>query len=96
MYAFIFVSRSDSIYPGDSSSMLPELGSNPFSGAGRKRVLILGLDGAGKSTLLKQLSGDMEKNKAYEPTNGFRVIALATQSCQFDLFEGEYWKWACG
>eukprot|EP00117_Sycon_ciliatum_P030677 scpid65864/ scgid24135/ ADP-ribosylation factor-like protein 3 len=91
--------RSASLHPNISMGHVTQLGSSSLqSTATRKRVLLLGLDGAGKSSLLRQLSNFESLSSRYVPTEGFRVIAMATQSCRFDMYEvggsqknREYW-----
>eukprot|EP00794_Sanderia_malayensis_P005379 gene5378-6052_t len=64
------------------------------------KVLVLGLEKAGKSCLLAALSSE-EETKAYEPTQGFNVICMSTQSApRLDIMEvggsekyKEYWEY---
>lgn len=63
----------------------------------KKRVLVLGLDGAGKSTLLGHLT-DQPFQSVYQPTDGVKMVDLATRNCTYHIWEGALMEFmtSCG
>lgn len=54
-----------------------------------KKVLMLGLDGAGKSSLLASL-GKQDPTAQMQPTEGFNVMCVQTESVSLNIWESKY------